>query len=68
MRIGASAGGFEGLHSFFLDVPADCGMAFVTIRHLPAARTRGLTEVLARRTFVPVIEVTERVEIKPNQV
>jgi two-component system CheB/CheR fusion protein len=29
--IGASAGGLEAFHSFFENMPADPGMAFVTI-------------------------------------
>jgi two-component system, chemotaxis family, CheB/CheR fusion protein len=66
--IGASAGGIDAFHSFFNHMPADCGMAFVMILHLPAARKSMLTEILARWTTMPVNEVIERVEIKPNQV
>jgi hypothetical protein len=66
--IGASAGGIDAFHSFFDHMPADFGMAFVMILHLPAARKSMLTEILARWTTMPVIEVVGRVEIKPNQV
>jgi two-component system CheB/CheR fusion protein len=66
--IGASAGGIEAFHSFFEHMPADCGMAFVMILHLPAARKSLLSEILARWTSMPVVEVTDRGELKPNHV
>ncbi|MDP9172232.1 MAG: PAS domain-containing protein, partial [Acidobacteriota bacterium] len=66
--IGASAGGIDAFHSFFSHMPADCGMAFVMILHLPAARKSLLPEILARWTSMPVIEVKERVEIRENAV
>jgi two-component system CheB/CheR fusion protein len=66
--IGASAGGIDAFHSFFDHMPADCGMAFVVVLHLPADRKSMLTEILARWTPMPVIEVTDRVAIRPNRV
>ena len=66
--IGASAGGIDAFHSFFDHMPANCGMAFVMVLHLPADRKSMLTEILARWTSMPVIEVTDRVAIKPNHV
>ncbi len=66
--IGASAGGIDAFHSFFDHMPADCGMAFVTVLHLPADRKSMLTEILARWTQMPVIDVTDRVAIRPNHV
>jgi two-component system CheB/CheR fusion protein len=66
--IGASAGGIDAFHSFFDHMPADCGMAFVMVLHLPADRKSMLTEILARWTSMPVIDVTDRVAIKPNHV
>ena len=49
-------------------MPADCGMAFVMILHLPADRKSMLTEILARWTSMPVVEVTDRVAIEPDHV
>ena len=43
-------------------------MAFVMILHLPADRKSMLPEILTRWTSMPVIEVTERVQIRPNHV
>ena len=47
-------------------MPANCDMAFVMVLHLPADRKSMLTEILARWTSMPVIEVTERVAIEPG--
>ncbi len=66
--IGASAGGIDAFHLFFQNMPAKCGMAFVVILHLPADRKSMLTEILARWTSMQVIEVTNRVAIKPERV
>src|ERR1700726_3585266 len=64
--IGASAGGIEAFHSFFLHMPADSGMAFVVILHLPAGRKSMLTEILARWTPMRVVEATDGLAIEPN--
>jgi two-component system CheB/CheR fusion protein len=48
VAIGASAGGLDAFHSFFKNMPADCGMAFVVVLHLPADRRSLLPEILAR--------------------
>jgi two-component system, chemotaxis family, CheB/CheR fusion protein len=66
--IGASAGGIDAFHSFFDHMPADCGMAFVMVLHLPADRKSMLTQILARWTSMPVIDVTDGVAIKRNRV
>ena len=66
--IGASAGGIDAFHKFFNSMPANCGMAFVMVLHLPADRKSMLTEILARWTSMPVTEVTDRVAIEPGRV
>jgi two-component system CheB/CheR fusion protein len=66
--IGASAGGLDAFHHFFSHMPADCGMAFVVILHLPAARKSMLTEILTRWTTMPVIEGADGVRVEPNRV
>src|SRR5271169_6240442 len=64
--VGASAGGIEAFHSFFDHMPADCGMAFVTILHLPPDRKSLLTEILARWTPMRVLEAADGALIEPN--
>jgi two-component system, chemotaxis family, CheB/CheR fusion protein len=64
--IGASAGGLEAFHSFFDNMPADCGMAFVMILHLPADRKSMLPEILGRWTPMRVLEGHDGALIEPN--
>ena len=64
--IGASAGGLDAFHQFFDHMPADCGMAFVMILHLPPDRRSMLPEILARWTPMQVTEGLEGTVIKPN--
>ena len=66
--IGASAGGIDAFHSFLEHTPADCGMAFVMILHLPADRKSMLMEILRRWTAMPVVEAAQGVRIQPNHV
>lgn len=64
--IGASAGGIDAFHGFFDHMPADCGMAFVMILHLPADRKSLLPEILARWTKLRVVEVIDGALIESN--
>ena len=64
--IGASAGGLDAFHKFFDRMPADCGMAFVMILHLPADRKSMLPEILARWTPMRVFEGQDGALIEPN--
>ncbi|HEX3396867.1 MAG TPA: CheR family methyltransferase [Steroidobacteraceae bacterium] len=64
--IGASAGGLEAFRSFFESMPAEPGMAFVVILHLPADRKSLLPEILARWTSMRVEEVSQDKLIEPN--
>ncbi len=64
--IGASAGGLEAFHAFFENMPADSGMAFVVILHLPMARKSLLPEILGRWTAMPVVEAVDGTIIKAN--
>jgi len=66
--IGASAGGLEAFTELLKHLPADTGMAFVLIQHLAPTHESMLTEVLSRATQLPVAEVTEGLEARPNHV
>jgi two-component system CheB/CheR fusion protein len=66
--LGASAGGIDAFRTFFERLPPDCGMAFVTILHLPADRTSVLREILGRWTTMPVVDVVDGTLIEPNRV
>jgi two-component system CheB/CheR fusion protein len=68
MGIGASAGGIEAFHRFFERLPADCGMAFVVILHLPSHRKSMLTDIIRRWTAMPVLEAGDGTLVEPNSI
>jgi two-component system CheB/CheR fusion protein len=57
--IGASAGGLEAFRGFFENLPADSGMAFVVVLHLPADRPSMLPDILTRWTRMAVRKVQD---------
>jgi two-component system CheB/CheR fusion protein len=66
--IGASAGGLEALSLFFDATPADSGSAFVVVIHLDPSQQSHMAEILATHTTMPVVEVTDGIEIAANRV
>src|SRR3954471_20695477 len=66
--IGASAGGLEALQNFFDHMPADTGMAFVVVTHLPTGRVSLMPELLARHSSMPVTEISEPTRVEANHV
>ncbi len=63
--VGASAGGVEALTQLFRALARDTGMAYVVIVHLDPTHESMLTEILARATRMPVVEVTDRMPVRP---
>ncbi|MBV8504360.1 MAG: hypothetical protein JOZ11_00875, partial [Alphaproteobacteria bacterium] len=57
--LGASAGGVEALEQFFKAVPADSGLAFVVVTHLPPGYESMLAEILGRSTRMPVFHARD---------
>jgi two-component system CheB/CheR fusion protein len=66
--IGASAGGLEALQLFLENVPPECGMAVVIVQHLDPTHKGIIVELLQRATSLPVVQVTDRMHVKPNHV
>jgi len=66
--IGASAGGLEAYTQLFEVMRADSGMAFVLIQHLPPDRESMIAEIISRRTSIPVSQVEDGIEVKPNHI
>ena len=64
--VGASAGGLDAFRSFFEAMPADSGMAFVVILHLPIDRKSMLAEILGRWTGMRVMEGRDGTPVEPN--
>jgi two-component system CheB/CheR fusion protein len=66
--IGASAGGPEAFARFIGALPADTGIAFVFVQHLDPVHESLLPELLAPMTPMPVVSVTDGMEIEPNRI
>jgi two-component system CheB/CheR fusion protein len=68
VAIGASAGGVEALQALFAALPDRLNAAFVVIVHLDPTRHSELADILAGRTAMPVMQVSDSVELAPNRV
>jgi two-component system CheB/CheR fusion protein len=66
--IGASAGGLEAFGDLLSHLPTDTGMAFVLVQHLDPKHESALTKLLARKTSLPVAEVTQNLRVQPDNV
>nr|WP_319563297.1 chemotaxis protein CheB [uncultured Rhodoferax sp.] len=66
--MGASAGGLAAIEAFFSGMPADTdpNMAFVLVQHLDPDHKSLLTELIARRTRMQVLEVTDGMPVQAN--
>jgi chemotaxis methyl-accepting protein methylase/flagellar motility protein MotE (MotC chaperone) len=66
VALGASAGGLEALETFFRNLTAASGMAYVVIQHLDPDHEHILTELLQRTTSMPVAQVIDGVQVQRN--
>lgn len=66
--IGASAGGLEAFTTFFANMPADSGMAFVLVQHLDPHHKSMLVDLLGRHTEMKVIEATDSLRVAANRI
>lgn len=66
--IGASAGGFDAIRTFFDTMPADSGIAFVIIQHLHPTQKSLAAELFGKRTKMPVVEAAGGMRVEPNHV
>ena len=64
--IGASAGGVEALEMLFSAMPTDTGMAFVVAQHLSPDFPSLMPQILARKTSLDVVTITDQVRLRPN--
>jgi two-component system, chemotaxis family, CheB/CheR fusion protein len=65
--IGASAGGLEALIELLEHLPERTGMAFVLVQHLDPRHESLLSEVLSRKTRLPVTQAVEGREVEPDR-
>jgi two-component system, chemotaxis family, CheB/CheR fusion protein len=68
VAIGASAGGVEAATELMSALDPDTGMAFVVVQHLDPKHQSILTELLSKKTAMPVEEVTDGIRVQPNHV
>lgn len=66
--IGASAGGLEAFRALLEALPPKTGIAYVLVQHLDPYHESALTELLARVTHIPVVEVKQRTRIESDHV
>jgi two-component system CheB/CheR fusion protein len=66
--IGASAGGLAAFKSFFDNMPADTGMAFVLVQHLDPEHKSMLVELLRPHTAMQVVEAQDRAPLAADQI
>ncbi len=68
VAIGASAGGVAALQSLFATLPERPGAAFVVVVHLDPQHRSELPSILATKTRMPVIQVTNREALEADHV
>ena len=66
--IGASAGGLEAVSELLAALPAKSGVAFILVQHLDPDHESLLTELLAKRAKMPVMQAEEGLAIEPDHV
>jgi two-component system, chemotaxis family, CheB/CheR fusion protein len=66
--LGASAGGYEAYADFLSHVPKETGMAFVLVQHLDPSHPSHLGELLSKVSMLPVTEIKNSLEVRPDQV
>jgi two-component system CheB/CheR fusion protein len=68
VAIGASAGGLEAITELLASLPAKSGMAYIAVQHLNPDHESLLSEILAKKTSLPVMQIQEDVEVEPDHV
>lgn len=66
--IDASAGGLEAVSELLAALPSQSGVAFILVQHLDPDHESLLTELLAKRATMPVIQAQEGLAIEPGHV
>src|SRR5438046_2460346 len=66
--VGASAGGLEAFSALLRSLPQNPGIALVFVQHLAPQHTSALVPLLAGQSALPVVQASEGMSVKPNQV
>jgi PAS domain S-box-containing protein len=65
--IGASAGGLEAVRGLFEAMPADLGAGFVLVQHLHPEHKSMMSDLVARSTALPVVQVKDEMPVLPDR-
>jgi two-component system CheB/CheR fusion protein len=68
VAMAASAGGLEAVSELLAALPAQCGVACIVVQHLDPGHESLLTEILAKRTSLSVVEAHDGVVAAPDHV
>lgn len=66
--IGASAGGLSAFRKFLGAVSKNSGIAYVLVQHLDPHHESSLPELLQKTSKIPVHEITDHIQVEPNNV
>jgi two-component system CheB/CheR fusion protein len=66
--IGASAGGLEAFTLLFKHLAPNLGMAYILVPHLDPLRESAITQILARNTTMPVVEIENDMQVRPDHI
>lgn len=66
--IGASAGGLEAIQELIKSIPADTGMAYVIIQHLPPDYRSVMAELMQSHTELPIRTMERKTILLPNYI
>ncbi|MEQ1754406.1 MAG: chemotaxis protein CheB [Micropepsaceae bacterium] len=66
--IGASAGGLQAFKKFFVEMPAENGMAFVLVQHLDPAHESLLVNLIGSQTKMRVVEAWDGAKLVANSI
>ena len=66
--IGASAGGLEAFTALFQQLLPDLGMAYILIPHLDPRRESAISQILARATSMPVVQIEDGMRVESDHV
>src|SRR6476659_889545 len=66
--IGASAGGLDAFKKLVKAIPENSGMAYILVQHLHPDHVSSLPEILQRETHIAVHEISDNVEVKPDNI
>ncbi len=64
--VGASAGGLDALKRLFASLPHKPGLAVVVVQHLDPHHSSQLTQLLAQRASMPVLDASHGMKVEPD--